>query len=244
MKMRTLLGTSILLSLLATKALASETIDIPEEELARESVLPHFDRPDNIKNRNVVSAKKVEVGIYYGGNFTEPIYNQSKIGLNGGYHFSEDSALMFNFAQWMSGRNSQYVPSIEKQGGTDPYDFNRVPDLKMSLWANYEVTAYYGKISLTKQGVMNLTMYPIFGLGVTQYTNKTYPGLNVGIGQRYYFTHALALRIDLKLQYSGAPNPFLGNNELKSSQPVPPASDFSDKYQLGTILDLGLSYLL
>lgn len=231
---------TLALALMTGKSLAAETVDIPEDELARESVLPKFDRPDNVKNRNVITNKKVEFGAYLGSNFTEPIYNQSKIGINVGYHFSEDAAFTVNFAKWMSGRNSQYVPSIEKQG---PYDFGRTPNLEYSLWGNYELNSYYGKISLTKQGVMNLSLYPIMGVGVTKYTNKTYPGANFGVGQKFYFGKALALRIDFKLQYQQAPNPFLGEKKLLTTQPAPSAGDFSDKWALGTIMDMGMSYL-
>lgn len=223
----------------AAPALAAESVDIPEEELARESVLPRFDRPDNVRNRNVVTEKKIEVGLYAGANFTEPIYSQGKVGLNIGYHWSEDAALMFNFAKWMSGRNSQYVPGIEQKGNLD---FNRVPNLEYSLWGNYELKTYYGKISLTKQGVMNLSLYPIMGLGVTKYSHKMYPGLNAGIGQKFYFGKALALRIDFKLQYQQGPNPFLKGG-LANSQPVPDAGEFEDKFRLDNVMDIGLSYL-
>ena len=228
------------LSFLATKAGAAETVDIPAEELARESVLPKFDRPDNVKNRNVVTDKKVEFGMYVGGNFTEPIYNQTKLGVNLGYHLSEDSDIMFNFAKWMAGRNTQYVPQIEAKGGLD---FDRIPNLQYSLWANYEIQSYYGKISMTKQGVMNISMYPIMGFGLTKYDNKIYPGINGGIGQKFYFTKALALRIDFKLQYQQGPNPFLGNQALVKGHAAPSGGDFEDKWMLGTIFDLGFSYL-
>ena len=228
------------LNVLSLRAWSAETVDIPAEELARESVLPKFDKPDNVRNRNVVLDKKMEFGMYFGGNFTEPIYAQSKIGFNLGYHLSEDAAVMFNFAKWMSGRNTQYVPQIESKGSLD---FDRIPNLQYSLWGNYEITSYYGKISMTKQGVMNVAMYPIVGLGVTKYDNKVYPGVDGGIGQKYYFTKALALRIDFKLQYQQGPNPFLGGGKLVKGSATPSGGDFEDKWMLGTILDLGLSYL-
>ena len=228
------------LNLNAAVAFAAESIDIPEDELARESVLPKFDRPDNVRNRNVVTAKRTEMGLYYGANFTEPIYNQSKLGLNLGYHWSEDSAIMFNFAKWMSGRNAQYVPGIEEKHGS--IDFSRTPDLEYSLWANYELKAYYGKISLTKQGVMNLSLYPIMGAGVTKYTHKTYPGINAGVGQKFYFGPSLALRIDFKFQYQQGPNPFL-TNLGKAPAAVPDGGAFEDKFRLDNVMDLGLSFL-
>lgn len=219
---------------------ASEGINIPEDELARESVLPRFDRPDIVKNRHVTTDKKIEFGFYYGANFTEPIYNQSKLGLNLAYHYNEDSDIGLNFCKWMDGRNSQYVPGIESKHGN--IDFNRVPNLEYSAWLNYELKAYYGKISLTKRGVMNLSLYPIFGLGMTKYTNKMYPGANVGIGQKFYLNPNWALRLDFKLQYQQGPNPFLANLG-KSPSPAPDDGQFEDKFRLDNILDFGLSVM-
>lgn len=231
---------SLLLVNFSLAAVASEGIEIPLDELAKESVLPKFDRPDIVKNRNITTDHKMEFGFYYGGNFTEPIYNQSKLGLNLSYHQSEDAAFNLNFAKWMTGRNSQYVPGIEDKHGR--IDFNRVPNLEYSLWANYEVKAYYGKISLTKRGVMNLSLYPIIGLGATKYSHKTYPGVNVGIGQKFYFGKSMALRFDFKFQYQQGPNPFL-RDLGKGADPVPDPGNFEDKFRLDNVMDFGLSFL-
>ena len=72
---------------------------------------------------------------------------------------------------------------------------------------------------------------------------KTYPGFNVGLGQKFYFGKSFALRIDFKIQYQQGPNPFLATG-LKSTDPIPAASAFGDKFSLGTILDFGFTFLL
>lgn len=228
------------LILLAAWSAKAGDVEVPEEELAKESVLPRFERGEAVKNRNIVTDKRFELGAYGGWNFTEPIYSQTKFGFNAGYHWTEDSALMFNLAYWFPGRNTQYTDLLKTQG----VDFSKTPDIQFALWANYELQAYYGKVSLTKRGVMNLHLYPILGLGGTKYTNKFYPGLNFGIGQKFYFTKSLALRVDFKLQYASGPNPFLGGGLLNVNKPVPDPSNFADKFSLGTILDVGVSILL
>ncbi len=221
----------------------AQDLEVPEEELARETVLPRFERGEAVKSRNVVTAKRIEVGPYLGFNFTEPIYNQTKFGFNAGYHFDEQNLLMFNFVKWMDGRNAQYTDLLRKQ----PFnlDFNRVPNIEYALWANYELQAYYGKVSLTKSGVLNLHLYPILGAGVTKYVHKVYPGINFGLGQKFYFGKNFALKMDFKLQYQQGPSPFLGGGKLLTTQPntVTPA-DFKDKFSLGTIFDLGFTFLL
>lgn len=227
--------------LLTLGSFAQANIEVPEEELAKESVLPRFERGEAVKNRNITTAGKFEIGGYSGWNFTEPIYNQLKVGGNIGYHFDETHAFVINFAKWMDGRNSQYTDGLGNQG----LDFTRAPNIEMSLWGNYELKAYYGKMSLAKDWVTNLHLYPILGAGVTKYVHKVYPGVNAGLGMKFYFTKSIALRFDFKLQMQQGVNPFLGGGKmLKTTTPRPSPGDFQDKFNLGTVLDFGLSILL
>ncbi len=212
-------------------------VTLPEDELAKESVVPKFDNATTIKARNVVLSHKFEASVYYGWNFAEAIENQSKIGFNLGYHWDEFNALVLNYAQWTSGLNTQYTSSLLSKYNLD---YTRAPALQSSLWLNYEWTLYYGKISLAKQAVMNLSIYPIFGAGTTAYSNKSYYGVNAGIGAKFYFTPHWALQTDFKVQYSGEPSPYL-SGYMQTSQPVPSKSQFADTYAVGTVLDVGLA---
>lgn len=216
-------------------------VEVPEEELAKESVLPRFERGEAVKNRAIVTEGKFEFGAYGGWNFTEAIYNQAKVGFNLGYHASETHGFVLNFSYWMPGRNSQYTDLLRQQSNLD---FGRTPDLQFAIWGNWELKAYYGKISWTKRGVMNLHLYPILGVGIAKYVHKPYPGLNFGFGQKFYFSKAFALRMDFKLQYQQGPNPFLGNGHLVATNPIPDPGLFGDKWTLGTILDVGVSIML
>lgn len=240
MSTQLILKSAVFSMLLLSAPVALAQLDVPEEELAKESVLPRFERGEAVKNRLVTTAKRLEVGAYAGWNFTEPIYNQTKGGLNLGYHFDETHAFMINFVKWMDGRNTQYTDLLAKQG----LDFNRAPSLEMAIWGNYEMKAYYGKMSMTKYAVTNLHLYPILGVGISKYTHKVYPGVNAGLGMKFYFTNNVALRFDFKLQMAQGVNPFLGGGKLITSNPKPSPSDFGDKFYLGTILDAGISILL
>lgn len=228
------------ISFLSGNAFA-DVVELPQEELAQESVLPKFDRSESVKNRNVTTENRFEIGGYYGWNILEPIQNQSKFGLNLGYHFTERSAFVFNYAQWLGGLNSLYTDGLAE--APKNLDFNRAPKIKYSAFGHYEWKIFYGKISLTKQGVLNLSTYPIIGAGMTGYENKAYPGFDFGIGQKFYFSKNFALRADFKLQYGQQPSPFL-KGKMKKSDPVPAANEFQEKYSLGTILDIGVSILL
>lgn len=223
---------------LVERTASAETIQFPEDELATESVYPKFDKPISVLQRNVTTANKVELGGYYGWNTSEPVYNQSKIGVNLGYHFNEDSAFVLNYAHWMSGLNSTYNSAYQSQS----LDFNRAPKLNYSVYGHYEWKIFYGKISFTKQSVMNLSTYPIFGAGMTSYSSKNCPGVDIGIGQKFYFSKTVSLRADVKLQYSEAVSPFISG--VKTTNPTPQASDFPTRWGFGTILDVGVSFLL
>ncbi len=234
--------TVLLVALQTMDAYAADSMEIQEDELAQESVLPKFDRPESVRRRNVVTDKKFEFGGYYGWNILEPILNQSKVGFNLGYHISEESAFMLNYAHWMSGLNNQYTDGLA--ASPNNLDFERSPKLKYSLYGHYEWKIFYGKISFTKQGVVNLSTYPIFGVGTTAYEHKNYFGADVGIGQKFYFGKSVALRADFKLQYSQKPSPFLKGN-MKTSDPKPESlGSFPDKWDLGTMLEVGVSFLL
>jgi outer membrane beta-barrel protein len=241
MRTRTILslfGISLLLGT-ALPLAASETIEVPGDELAQESVSAKFERPDPVKNRNVVTKGKFELGAYYGFNTLEPILAQGKLGFNLGYHWSEMSAAMINLAMWNSGLNTQYTDGLAQSTNLD---FARAPKLKYSLYGHYEWKIWYGKISVTKKGVTNLSTYPIFGLGLSAYDHKNYYGADLGIGQKFYFSKTFALRADFKLQYSQQPSPFL-RGFMKNTDPRPTPSMFDDVWEMGTMIDIGGTFL-
>lgn len=230
----------ILPAILLFSSARAEVVEVPQEELALESVLPKFDRPDSVRNRNIVTEKKIELGVYLGWNTLEPIRSQNKYGFNLGYHWSETSAFVLNYAKWASGLNTQYTNDLS--ASPNNLDFERSPAINYSVFGHYEWKVFYGKISVTKQGVVNLSTYPILGLGMTAYEHKNYYGFDGGIGQKFYFSKNSALRADFKLQYSQYPSPFL-KGRMQKSQPTPTGSDFKDKWGLGTIIDIGYSFL-
>ncbi|MFN7262710.1 MAG: outer membrane beta-barrel domain-containing protein [Pseudobdellovibrionaceae bacterium] len=221
---------------------SAEVIEFPSEELAQESVLPKFDRPLSVKNRNVETAKKIELGAYYGWNVLEPILNPSKFGLIGAYHVNEDAALSLNFSMWMKGLNSQYTDGLKNSSNIN-LDFSRSPQLNYSAYGYYEWKMFYGKISVTKSAVKNTHIYPMLGAGVTSYENKTYPGIAGGIGQKFYFGKAFALRADFRYQYAQQPSPFKALALRPGTDAVPAKSSFKDKWALSNHLEFGFSYL-
>lgn len=236
---------------LAMRAQAAEVISLPPEELARESVLPIFTNPMSVKNRNILTEGRFDMNLYYGLALSEPIYNVNRIGLSGYYHLNESHALGFTFAQ-NSGGLAQYAGQIDGylQGiGRAGVDFDRAPAPKQTLMGDWNWKLFYGKMSVTKQTVFNLSLYTTLGLGLVQYDHKSYPLLAPGLGQKFYFSKNIALRMDLRLFMNQAPIPFLNSTQssdgsgIERNRPAPSADEFDERLTYTTVLDAGVTWL-
>lgn len=218
---------------------ASEVVELPPEELARESVLPIFDKKTVVRNRSIVTTDRFDADVFYGYAMTEPIANVSKLGLGLYYNFNEDHALGIFVANNMSGL-SDYAKQIEKVGSVD---FSRAPMPKNAVMGDYNLKMFYGKMSLSKSIVFNTILFSSASLGGIQYEHKTYPAVAVGLGQKFYFNRHWAFRFDLRLYANMGPVPFLGNDKLKPGTTKPSPDEFPERVIFTTNLDLGLSYL-
>ncbi len=218
---------------------ATGAIEFPEEELAQESVFARFDKPDTVKNRIVPTEKRFELSLLGGWTVTEPILNFFRGGANATYHFHEEHALSLLYMTWGSGRTT-YADQLAQ----DPInlDFSRAPSVKSSAFINYEFKVYYGKMRWLRKSVTHLLLYGIAGVGQIAYTHKTYPALNIGLGQKFFVNPHIALRFDMKVQANNAPIPFI-KDKMKRTDPVPSMSEFSDRMALNTNLDFGLTFL-
>lgn len=244
-------GLSLFLAafLLQKVAFAAEVVELPTEELAQESVYPVFDKPVSVKNRNVTTAGRFELGGYYGNALTEPIFNVSKIGFAGYYHWSEEHAIGLFFESNMSGL-SKYGEQLKDvpgaSGGNVKLDFTRAPAPETTLMVDYNFKAFYGKMSLSKSMVFNLSTFGSASAGFVKYQNKSYPGLAAGLGQKYYLGRKFSIRWDLRMFINNAPVPFYqatGPYTLNPGGTAPPFDQFSERMTYTTNLDVGLAYM-
>jgi outer membrane beta-barrel protein len=224
--------------LLHEAAFADEVIELPQEELAQESVLPIFDKPVSVKNRNVVTEGRIDADIFYGMALTEPIYDTSKFGIAAYYNFNEIHALGVLFAKNASGL-SKYATQLKEQD----LDFTVAPKPESTLMADYNFKAYYGKMSMSKSLVLNTSLYGSAAAGMVKFQNKSYPAIAVGLGQKFFFNKSWGLRFDLRMYVNNAPIPF--NAGVKTTNPKYPASfgDFEERLTYTSNLDVGVTYL-
>lgn len=223
-----------------------QVIEFPEEELASESVLPVFDKPEAVKSRIVNTAHRLELGIVGSYSLTEPFFNPLAFGGMVTYHFNEISGINIFGQAYMSGISSyakQLDPIPTSDGSPGAYaHLEYAPAPKYLLLANYQYTGFYGKISLTKDYVMNLHLYGLAGIGAMGVGDSTAPVGSIGIGQKFYFGPNFAFRFDLRgLLYNG---PDVLSQNLSGVSSVQSSSIFQKKLQTATILSAGIVYLL
>jgi len=181
----------------------AEKMAFPEEELARESVLPKFDVPNSVRNRNVEVAGRFELGGFLGAVTDEAIYNQSQMGVLGTYHLNEVHGLNLSFGILGSGVGT-YAKTLNS---SVQLDLSKTFGPKSAFLASYQLTAFYGKLSILKNLVVNTHIYGLAGLGTIMYDGMTSLAFDFGLGQRFYFTKNFALRFDLKFVRFSGPNP-------------------------------------
>ncbi len=229
---------------------ADSDVTVPEDELATETVYPIFDHAQSIRNRNVQTTGRIDVGLFGGLALTEPIANTTKFGIAANYHFSEYHSLGLFFVS-NSGGLSKDAEGIHADFGLD---FSRAPQPQNTIMFDYNYKPYYGKMSFTKNGVINTTIYGSAALGAVKYQHKTYSALAVGLGERFYFGKSLSLKTDLRLFVHQAPIPFKspglcdGTNTTCGSNGAsgdarPSYDSFEERITYTTNLEIGLNYL-
>lgn len=237
--MKSLIGLCFTFFVLTAQSLMAQSLELPDDELAKESVLPIFEKPGMVRSRNVVTDKKIELGVYYGWLMTEPIFDTVRLGLGGYYHSDEETAWGGVFYAHSTGLSS-YAKQLKGPGFG--LDFNRAPKPLYSLNLDYNKKLFYGKMSVSKFTAINTHLQALFGVGVTQYqNNKNYFGLSGGVGYKFYFSNKLSLRTDLRLLVHQAPTPF---KQGALTQPTDPGYGvFNDRIHYTNTLDVGMNYL-
>ncbi len=206
----------ILVSLSFSWQALAVTIEFPEEELARESVLPVFENALAVKSRMVPTEGRVELGLAAGFAMNEPFFNTTRFGGHLAYHLTETHGILLSGQIYSDGLgdNGKALAGTDLNNGAGEtfirMDF--APQPAYHFFANYQITPYYGKISVFKDFVMNLSLYGLLGLGVVDVGGETTPALNVGIGQKFYFSKNWGIRADLGLMAYEGVNFFVSSN--------------------------------
>ena len=212
-------------------------IRFPDRELSRESVLPYFKEPKMILDRRVTLKYRVELGALYSygfdrlpfyyphyakgllsfyfsesqgisltGTYFPPVFRRENEEIPLGADLTQNSASQASTGQASEGP----APAALQASAGAPKNF-RVQNAPYPLlmgFLNYQYAPYYGKISLAKRVVMNLSIYGFAGPGMILFNdNLKAPALNIGIGQKLYLTKWLAVRGDIVFYGYYGPHP-------------------------------------
>ena len=220
----------------------SEVIKFPTEELARESVLPKFNHTISVMNKNVPLKDRFEFNFGAGYALNEAYYNPLSFGGGATYYLSEIHGINVSVNQWADGV-SNYAEQLQSGEGLESgtFDPSLAPSAEQLILINYQYNAFYGKISVTKQAVMNLSLYGLLGGGTIKVGDKNTFVLNVGLGQKFYFTPNWALRIDLNLYSYNAPDP--ASISLPTGSGQRSYDDFEIKNYISSNVSLGVAFI-
>ena len=221
-----------------------EVIEFDEEELATETVLPIFDNSVSVRNRNIEKAGRFEIGINSGLTLAEAFYDQLNYGGHITYHLSESHAISGSILMWNQGL-SNYGEQLQNGEGLDgiTFDASRAPAPEQWLSLNYHYSAYYGKMSVSKQSVVNTTLFGTVGLGMINNGDSQLPALNVGVGQNFYLTKNFALRWDLLLLMFQGPDPTTVQPLLTGGEELS-GDSFDEELYTNPLIQVGISYML
>ncbi len=231
-------------------AFSQVKITFPEEELATESILPKFETTSAVKNRKVNHKGKFEINFMGGMVASEPIYDPLSFGLSLSYHFNNTQGihimgLMFSSGLSKSGKSLQEGNVISDSGDKSGQKFDalKAPHKESMLAIHYQYTSYYGKISLTHENIMNLTLSGLIGGGFYSMKGLTVPAVNLGLSQRLYFNSSVAFRFDILFSVFNGPN-ITSAGTVKPNEPAPDVKDFNKTIQFDTNIYMGVSFLL
>jgi len=222
-------------------------IRFPDEELATETVLPVFDNPVSVRNRNVVTSRRFELGGNAGYMLTEPFFNPVNVSGSLSYHLNEDHGVNLFGTFFLSGVSQNTENLNNPAGSTDGVRPNLqfAPRPRWLLLANYQFTGYYGKISLSKDSVMNLSLLGTAGVGGYYIGDQIFPTFSVGLGQKFYFTPNFGIRFDLRVLMYQGPDVLSGNKLILANANSEVSSDrFNKRLFISSILTAGVIWLI
>ena len=199
----------------------TKTIELPKEELARDTALPVFDVTKVVRNRFVRTKGRFELAGGVGFNMTEALYNEISFGVGVGYNFTETHAANlfgFFFQDGLSGNGRALQSGEGNLNGSIIFDAELAPHPENAILADYQFTAWYGKVSVTKKAVMNLSLYGLLGVNSVNFGDSSSVGIHLGFGQKFYMGRHFAFRYDMRaLMYKG-PNP--ADDKLNPGSPL------------------------
>lgn len=244
---------SFILFLLVVVGIAVFLVDLQQgwaqinpEEVATESVYPRFDEADVVKKRNITLAQKLKLGLLGGVVRNDPFFEAYDLAGQATYHFTEDHAIfawLNVFMNSVSSNTRRIGQQLDTISGLPLVpNLELTPERKFLFLIGYEVTPYYGKLSITKETVRRLSISGHVGVGPIFIGESIYPAAGFGISQNVYLVGQWALVADIRALFFSGPDPLSRN--LSGVSRTLKASEYETKTHFNLALSLGISYLM
>jgi outer membrane beta-barrel protein len=149
-----------------------------------------------VQNRAYSKTGKVEFGLLGGVDFSDPFLTLKHLGLDAGYHLSEYISLHILYWKYFVGNSDAELTFEQYSGATANTN-------KPSYYLGTELdgSMLYGKLSVLGQSIIYYDLHLLGGLGLTNTESGTYFTPHLGVGQRFYLSKILSLRVDYRLDY-------------------------------------------
>jgi outer membrane beta-barrel protein len=187
-----------------------------------------------VQNRLYSKDGKLELGAFGGWISTDPFLSVRALGLSLGYHFSEYLALRaLALKEFVSG--SAALTTLQTTSGATA----NTNEPRSFVGGELEASVLYGKLSLLGQSILYYDFHFLGGAGVTATESGNYVTPSLGLGQQFYLTQGVALRVD----YRAMPfkEKILEKSPLRPAfgQPVEERTNWTHAVTLGVVLMIG-----
>ena len=217
----------------------AQEIKIDEDELPGESVTPKTDITNSVINKKVSFKKRFLLDLNTGSILDEPLVNSNYFLVRASYFTSEEYYFGVGFKSRFGDKTS-YAEQLSS--GTAQLQFDRVPKPTQSHFLSMGYNFYYGKLSFSKDTVItaNTRLDTDFGMQKVGTVNK--PFVQTSVTQSFFLNRHISLGLSIGLSMAQTFDTTSVN--IRSTEPVPSESAFSEKNQFNQFLSANLSLLL
>ena len=121
-------------------------------------------------------------------------------------------------------------------------EFARAPEAKRAAYVAFGYNLFYGKMSMLKYWVPTTLAKLYTDFGVQAYGEKNRPFVQLGLNQMFFLNRYTAVGFHLGFGFAQITD--ATSIDIRSSQPVPNESSFSDRIQFTRHMGVNLNILL
>jgi outer membrane beta-barrel protein len=154
------------------------------------------DRIKAVQRKTFLKKKRVEVFPYFGLDLNDPFFQHFLVGGSVAYHVADSLAIEARGGGVFASLEQGAVKLVRVQEGAICEE--TCPEFKYHADVDVSWAPLYGKISLLGDTILHFDTYLTAGPGIFGTDAGLAPAVNIGIGQRYFLTDWLVVRIEVR----------------------------------------------